>query len=54
MMFNKANDISYMFYNCHSLSSLPELSRWKIKKDINKSFIFYGCNDSLNIPSKFK
>ena len=54
----KVTDMSYMFYGCNSLSSLPDISKWntsnvtdmssmfsntlRLKIDYN-IFIFYNC-----------
>ena len=49
-----ADNMSFMFSRCKSLISLPNLSNWKTK-EINGMYnrMFYGCNNSLIIPSKF-
>ena len=36
-----------MFYNCSSLVSLPDISKWNISKDIKKDKVFYNSY-SLN------
>ena len=43
-----------MFYQCKSLSSLPDISKWDISNVTKMSGMFNNCKDSLNIPSKFK
>ena len=35
--------MSYMFYGCSSLSSLPDISKWNIYNVDNMSFMFDGC-----------
>ena len=32
-----------MFYDCESLSSLPDISKWKTNNVINMSGIFNEC-----------
>ena len=51
---NKVTDMSYMFYECQSLSSLPDISKWDTKNVTDMSFMFKDCNEKLVIPSKFK
>ena len=46
--------MSWMFSNCKTLSSLPDISKWDTSKVTDMSDMFFGCNKSLNIPSKFK
>ena len=47
-------DMSYMFYECSSLSSLPDISKWNTSNVTDMGGMFTGCKDSLIIPSKFK
>ena len=42
-----------MFYNCKELSTLPDISNWNIDNVKDKSYMFYNCKSSLNIPSNF-
>ena len=44
--------MSDMFYNCSSLNSLPDISKWNIKKLKDKTDMFAGCNEHI-IPKKF-
>ena len=39
-----------MFYNCSSLKSLPDLSKWKIGKVIRITHIFYNCKNLKSLP----
>ena len=50
--YNYVN-LKYMFYNCSSLSSLPDISNWNTSNLKNKNDMFSGCNKSLKIPNKF-
>jgi len=43
-----------MFYFCKKLEVLPDISKWDITNVQNKSNMFFGCNQNLNIPEKFK
>ena len=44
------NDISYMFCDCCSLYSLPDISKWDI--NINKiSYMFSGCSLLKSLPN---
>ena len=44
----------YMFYECNSLSSLPDISKWNTSNVTYMSDMFNECNNTLNIPFKFK
>ena len=48
-------DISYMFYKCNSLISLPDISNWNTSNVNNMSNIFSECNSLISLPdiSKF-
>ena len=43
-------DMSYMFYNCSLLSSLPDISKWNISNVIDMSYIFYECSYLSSLP----
>ena len=45
--------MSFMFYGCNSLKSLPDISIWKINKNLNKEKMFEGVDKNI-IPKKFK
>ena len=47
-------DMSYMFYKCSSLTSLPDISKWNTNNVTNMCYMFYKCSSFLNIPEKFK
>ena len=42
-----------MFYECSSLSALPDISIWNASNVNNMNSMFYECKKLLNIPSKF-
>ena len=46
MNINNVTDISFMFYGCFSLISLPDISKWKTNNVTNMSYMLRGC---LNI-----
>ena len=39
-----------VLYKCSSLASLPEISKWNVKKVKNMSFLFYECTDLKYLP----
>ena len=43
-----------MFYDCESLSSLPDISKWNTNNVTDKFDMFSDYNPSLIIPKKFK
>ena len=46
--------MNYLFSNCSSLSSLPDISNWDINKVTSKINMFDGINENIKIPEKFK
>ena len=46
---NNVTDMSYIFYNCPSLISLPDISGWNTNKIINMSSVFYRCLSLSNL-----
>ena len=50
--FNFSNIIglSYIFYGCSSLISLPDISNWNISNVKNISNMFNGCNSLISLP----
>ena len=43
-------DISYAFYDCSSLTDLPDISVWNTINVKNASFLFYQCSKLENLP----
>ena len=43
-------DFSFIFNNCKSLKTLPDISNWNTQKVTNKSSIFYGCCNLSSLP----
>ena len=48
--------MALMFYNCSSLSSLPDISKWNIKNVIKLFLMFSRCISLISMPdiSKWK
>ena len=46
--------MSFMFYGCSSLSSLPKIEKWNIKNVDNYEDIFGQCLKLTKMPKKFK
>ena len=40
----------YMFNNCESLSSLPDISKWNINNVTNMSYMFNNCESLSSLP----
>ena len=45
--------MSYIFYNCYELESLPDISKWNTENVINMTGLF-GCEFSLDYKSNLK
>ena len=43
-------NMSYMFYDCYALTSLPDISKWDTKNVTNMSYMFYDCSSLNNLP----
>ena len=41
-----------MFYDCSSLTNLPDISKWDTKNVTNMNEMFSGCRKNI-IPKKF-
>jgi surface protein len=39
-----------MFYNCNLLKSIPDITKWKIKKGTKMENIFKGCEQIEYLP----
>ena len=44
----------YMFCNCTSLYSLPDLSKWNINNVINMSYMLCNCESLSSFPDLSK
>ena len=47
----QVKDMSYMFYNCESLFSIPDISKWNTNNVIDMSNMFHNCK---SLYSKFQ
>ena len=43
-------NMSYMFFNCSSLLSLPNISKWNTNNVTNMSYMFYNCKSLESLP----
>ena len=43
-------NMSYMFYDCSSLNSLPDISKWNTSNVNNMSGMFYNCSNLSSLP----
>jgi surface protein len=43
-----------IFYGCHSLLSLPDISKWNTSNIIYMDNIFYGCHSLFSLPDIYK
>jgi len=46
---NTIIDMSYMFYECISLLSIVNFSKWKANNIINAFYMFYGCSSLIDL-----
>ena len=47
---SKYGYILYMFYECSSLTILPDISEWNISNINDISFMFYNCSSLIQLP----
>ena len=47
---NNVSDMSGIFYNCSSLISLPDISKWFTHNVTNMSTMFYNCSSLICLP----
>jgi len=47
---NIITNMSYMFYKCSSLLSLPDISKWNTNNVKNMSYMFDGCSSLSSLP----
>ena len=47
---NRYTNMSFMFYNCESLISLPDISKWNTGNVNNMSYMFYNCSSLISLP----
>ena len=46
--------MQYLFSECTSLKYIPNISQMQIQDGCNTFRMFYGCDEKLDIPLKFK
>jgi len=47
---SKVKNMSFMFYGCESLNSLPDISKWITSNVNNMSYMFSGCESLNSLP----
>ena len=47
---DNVSNISGLFYDCSSLSSLPDISKWNTNNVTDISYLFYGCSSLSSLP----
>jgi len=47
---NNVTNMSFMFYECSSLLSLPDISKSNTNNISNLSYMFYECSSLLSLP----
>ena len=47
---NNIINASFMFYECSSLISLPDISKWNINDVNNMIYMFSGCSSLISLP----
>ena len=50
-LHNLYSNLSEMFYNCLSLLSLPDISKWNTDNVIVMIFILFNCSSLLSLPN---
>ena len=53
MDISSIKNMDGLFYNCFSLISIPDISKWNIEYNKDNKYMFKNCLNLLNIPSKF-
>ena len=47
---SNVTDMSYMFYECSSLSFLPDISKWNASNVSDMKFMLHGCSSLSFLP----
>ena len=47
---NNVTNMSYMFYGCSLLSSLPDISKWNTNNVTNMNYMFCKCLSLSSLP----
>ena len=43
--------MSFMFYNCFKLCTLPDTSKWRTENVNDMRAMFYACHSLLSLPN---
>ena len=49
-IFTNVTNMSWIFYGCSSLISIPDISKWDIKNVCNMHDMFNGCSSLISLP----
>ncbi len=47
---SNVTDVSFMFYYCSSLLSLPDISKWNTENVSNMCYLFGECKSIISLP----
>ena len=47
---NNVNNMSFMFYECSELKSLPDISKWNVNNVRDMEGLFSGCSALKSLP----
>ena len=47
---DNVNNVSYLFFGCTSLVSLPDISKWSTNFINNMSYMFSKCDSLISLP----
>jgi len=50
LIFDYVTNVSFMFSNCISLISLPDISKWNTNNVKNMSYMFSNCKSLISLP----
>ena len=50
MEYKYVTDMSNLFNNCSSLTSLPDISKWNTIKVIDMNNMFNDCRSLISLP----
>ena len=48
--FKNITNLSYLFYGCKTISSLPDISQWDTSNVVDMQYMFYGCRAISSLP----
>jgi len=48
---NNVTDMSWMFFDCSSLISLPDISKWNTNNVKDMYYMFYNCSSLISLPA---